>query len=80
MERRDTEQIRYLLWATILSLLQNKISFLFNTILWGSPIQRGVGERQISKLMGTQLDDPCHCILDHPGNREKRVFQQKLCL
>ena len=70
MERRDTEQIRNLLWAKILSLLQNKISVLLNTSFWGRPIKRGVGEGQISKLMVTELDDPCHCHLDHPGNRE----------
>ena len=74
MERRVTEQIRYLLWATILSLLQNKISVLLNTSFWGRPIKRGVGEGQMSKFLVSELDDPCHCHLDHPGNREIRVF------
>ena len=43
MGRRDTERILYLLSATTLSLLDNKISVLLNTFFWGEPSQRGVG-------------------------------------
>ena len=42
--RRDTEQICYLLWATISLLKHDGISVLLNTSFWGGPIKRGVGE------------------------------------